>query len=114
MARIIERNSRDICIGVRQLTGSLRIWLFHMILLLLIFFWIGSVQGFTDGNLEMLLAFIRYASFFYIAMTSCYLVLHITCTPRNIFSIIRSVFGIVFIGAVYLAESYLVVWLKGY
>ncbi len=98
--------------GAVGLAGSFRIWLFSIILLLLIFFGIGSAQGFTDASLFFVLALIRISSFMYLFLTLLYLFL-IFFIPHSMGKRIRSILGFFLVLPVYLGESYLMAWLEG-
>jgi hypothetical protein len=94
------------------LTGSFRIWLFSIIILLLVFFGIGSAQGFTDANLFFVLTLIRISSFMYLFLTLAYLFM-LFFVPRMMIKRILSLLGFLVILPVYLGESYLMAWLEG-
>ncbi len=107
-----KSNMERIISGAVGLAGSFRIWLFSIIVLLLIFFGIGSAQGFTDANLFFVLALIRISSFVYLFLTIAYLFL-LFLIPHTMGKRMRSLLGFLVILPVYLGESYLMAWLEG-
>lgn len=96
-----------------RLIDSFRIWLFHMILILLFFFVAGSIQELSDDNLFLLLECIRIAAYFYIVFTLIYQSMLFFVRPRRFFSRIRSLFGLLIVLLIYVGESYLLAWLGG-
>jgi hypothetical protein len=95
-----------------SLLGGLRIWLLHLVVLTLLFFIIGSLQGLGDNSLLLILSINRYISLLYLGLTLFYQLL-LLGDKRSLSKRLFSLMGFLIVSAIYIFQSGLISWLNG-